>query len=73
MIAAPGIASGESDALVEQIDLYPTLAELAGLPVPRHCQGESLAGVLAGSTTGVRDAAYSMTRSGHLLGTERWA
>ena len=29
--------------------------------------------MLAGSATGVRDAAYSMTRSGHLLRTQRWA
>jgi iduronate 2-sulfatase len=73
VVAAPGVAPTESDALVEQIDLFPTLVELAGLPVPPHCQGESLADVLAGSTAGVREAAYSMTRSGHLLRTQRWA
>jgi len=73
LIAAPGLDPGESDALVEQIDLYPTLAELAGLPVPRHCQGESLARLCAGSTTSVREAAYTTNKRGHLLRTERWA
>ncbi len=39
IIAGPGIAQGErSRALVETVDLYPTLAELAGLPAPRVAQ-----------------------------------
>ncbi len=79
VVAGPGVARGasngprESAALVEQIDLFPTLAELAGLPVPAHCQGKSLAGVLAGSSTGVRSGAYARTARGHLWRTERWA
>ena len=39
IIAGPGIAQGEkSRGLVETVDLYPTLAELAGLPAPRVAQ-----------------------------------
>ena len=34
--------SGQTtQALVELIDLYPSLCELAGLPIPTHCQGRS--------------------------------
>jgi len=32
----------KTNALVEFIDIYPTLCELAGIPVPEHVQGESL-------------------------------
>ena len=32
----------KTNALVEYIDIYPTLCDLAGLPVPDHVQGESL-------------------------------
>jgi iduronate 2-sulfatase len=47
IIAAPGLAGGRvSSSLVETVDLYPTLAELAGLPVPEGLDGKSLAAVL---------------------------
>ncbi len=37
-------AGGEaSDARVELVDLFPTLADLCGLPKPDHLEGESLA------------------------------
>jgi len=32
----------KTDALVEFVDIYPTLCELAGLEIPDHVQGESL-------------------------------
>ena len=43
LISAPGMkASGkQSDALVELVDLYPTLAELTQLPLPPHLEGSS--------------------------------
>ncbi|MEY4687416.1 MAG: hypothetical protein RIR76_1439 [Verrucomicrobiota bacterium] len=42
-LARPGVAS---DALVEYVDVYPTLAELAGLPAPAYLAGRSLAPIL---------------------------
>jgi iduronate 2-sulfatase len=35
-------AGGRSKALVESVDLYPTLCELAGLPTPRELEGKSM-------------------------------
>ncbi len=42
------------DALVEFVDIYPTLAELCGLPLPPHLEGVSLAPVLR-RPVGVRE------------------
>lgn len=47
IVRAPGIAGGvKTDGLTELIDLYPTLCELAGLPIPSHVQGRSLVPLL---------------------------
>ena len=45
IVAAPGFDSTrgkKSDAVVELVDLYPTLADLAGLEAPPHVQGASV-------------------------------
>jgi arylsulfatase A-like enzyme len=45
IIAAPGFEGTrgkQSDAVVELVDLYPTLADLAGLEAPPHLQGASV-------------------------------
>lgn len=61
MIRVPGAkANGRaSDALVEFVDLYPTLCELAGLPVPPTLEGVSLKPLLDGSAAKVKEAAFS--------------
>ncbi len=47
ILKAPGIAGGEkSDALVEFVDIYPTLSELAGLKQPDHLEGKSFVPLL---------------------------
>ena len=44
VIRAPGMkqAGKATEAIVETIDLYPTLCELAGVPVPKQLSGSSL-------------------------------
>ena len=48
-----------SDALVEMVDVAPTLLEAAGIPVSSGMQGRSLTPVLTGQTTQHRDSIYS--------------
>lgn len=61
MIRAPGAkANGTpSHALVEFVDIYPTLCELAALPVPATLEGQSLVPLLTGAAAKVKDAAFS--------------
>ena len=74
IIAAPGYKRAVRDALAEQIDIYPTLADLAGLKIPAHVSGHSLKPIMADATATVRDAAYTMRGPrNHLLRTDRWA
>jgi iduronate 2-sulfatase len=63
ILVAPGVTKPGSHTrqLVETVDLYPTLAELAGLPVPKVPQGLdglSLAPTLRNPSVPVRDHAY---------------
>ena len=82
LFAGPGVgeAVSSSAALVETVDIYPTLAELAGLPKPLGPQpidGLSLVPIFNGSLESVRDHAYhAFPRGGGMLGrairTERY-
>ncbi|MEZ9134356.1 sulfatase [Vibrio sp. 10N.286.52.B1] len=45
-----GIQASEYSQLVESVDWLPTMLELAGMPIPRDIQGESLAPLMRGVT-----------------------
>jgi iduronate 2-sulfatase len=61
IIRAPGMAgNGQSTrALVESIDLYPTLSALAGLPAPKALEGTSLMPILQKPTETGKGFAFS--------------
>ncbi len=52
-------AGSAREHLVEQVDLFPTLAELCGLAVPRGIDGRSFAASLLGRRHVAREYAYS--------------
>ena len=61
IVAPPKFARGgtRSAALVELLDVYPTLVDLCGLPAATELEGRSLAAVLADPTAAVKEAAYT--------------
>lgn len=61
IIAVPDMpmAGSATDALVESVDLYPTLVDACGLVMPDWTEGRSLAPVLRDPDARVRDAALS--------------
>lgn len=77
LIVAPGVKPAVCRGLVEFLDIYPTVAELCGLPVSDAVKGKSLRPLLADPTKTVRDSALTyITRgpkvTGFSLRTDRW-
>jgi arylsulfatase A-like enzyme len=73
VIAGPGIAKGKrARGLVELVDLYPTLADLAGLKPPAPLDGRSLKPILVDPSARVKDAAFTQVRDGYAVRTDRW-
>ena len=78
IVAAPGagVRGQASPRTVELIDLYPTLAALAGLAPPPDLHGASLVPLLENPLTPWTRAAYSQVQPGAFPGwsvrTERW-
>lgn len=80
LIAAPGVTQPGSSTtqLAETVDIFPTLAELAGLPapeVPQPIDGRSLVPVLKDSEARVRDHAYHVypkQKLGRAIRTQRY-
>jgi iduronate 2-sulfatase len=82
LISAPGKRTPQrTRALVEFVDIYPTLCELAGLEKPAHLQGESLVPIMDAPSSHGRAAAFQVyprgTKEtgpllGHAVRTDRW-
>lgn len=49
----------KTDALVELVDMYPTLSELAGLDLPEHLEGQSFVPLLKDPDQAWKNAAFS--------------
>ena len=79
IVRVPGLTKPgtSSQAMVELVDIYPTLADLTGLTPPRHLQGVSLRPLLGHpERMGKKKFAYSVVSRGPALGyalrNQRW-
>ena len=61
MIWAPDMSArgAKTDALVELVDIYPSLCELAGLPIPDHTEGQSFVPLMSDPDRPWKEAAFS--------------
>jgi len=75
IIKVPGKKPAVCNSFVELLDLYPTIAELAGIETSKHLQGKSLAKTIENPNHEVRKIAFSVSQGGKtfLLRTEKWA
>ena len=70
VVSAPGMqAAGRGcDELVEFVDVYPTLCELAGLPLPQHLAGRSFTPLLDDPQKAWKEMAFSQFPHGKAMG-----
>jgi arylsulfatase A-like enzyme len=64
VVAGPGIPAGRRPGLVELVDLYPTVANLLGLPTPETLPGRDLLAANEVSATAFSDTRYGTGAGG---------
>ena len=85
MIRAPGMRPGVCEGLVESVDIFPTVCELAGLRAPAQLEGASLVRLMRAPKRSGKRAIFSqylrdgiwvapdgVTYMGHSIRTERY-
>jgi arylsulfatase A-like enzyme len=72
IVRAPGVQPGIAHGLVESVDLYPTLVELAGLPAPTHLQGRSFTPALRDPADGSKRAVFTRWQNSDSMRTGRY-
>jgi arylsulfatase A-like enzyme len=76
MVVAPGSdfsRNAITSSFVEFIDIYPTLCELTGLPIPSHLDGVSFANILKKPDVSNKDFIYSRYHDGETVINDRYA
>lgn len=59
IIAAPGMKPGKSTSPTEHVDIFPTICNLAAVPVPTQLQGKSLKPVMLDNKAKVKEFSVS--------------
>lgn len=72
IVRAPGAKAGVARGLVESVDIYPSLAELAGLPLPGHLQGQSFSAALENPEAELKEAVFPRWQNSDSIRTDRY-
>ena len=73
IVKAPGHKGGtKTSGLTEFIDIYPSLSELAGLPLPGHLQGKSFVPLMKNPKLKWKAAAIGRYRNGDTIRTHEF-
>jgi iduronate 2-sulfatase len=77
IVVAPGVKPGVCAGLVEQVDIYPTVAALAGLEAPATVQGRSMKALLDDPSAKGKQVVFSTMVApkniiGHSVRTDRF-
>jgi arylsulfatase A-like enzyme len=73
LVQAPGIQGGrQAHGLVEFVDIYPSLATLAGLSLPSHVQGSSFVPLLHDADAPGKEAVFPRWHGAESIQTDRY-
>ncbi|MGI9429215.1 MAG: sulfatase [Bythopirellula sp.] len=72
IFSVPGVSPQRTDSIVELVDIFPTLTDLAGLEQPSSVQGTSLRPILVNRNAIVKSGAISFS-NGTSWRTSNWA
>jgi arylsulfatase A-like enzyme len=73
IVRSPGFwANQTSAALVEFVDIYPSIVELCGLPVPGHCEGTSFVPLMQDPEQQWKQAIFSRYHKGETVRTKQY-
>jgi arylsulfatase A-like enzyme len=74
ILRAPGVTQHgqRTRSLTEFIDIYPTLCELAGLPLPDHLEGQSVVPLIMNPMLAGKAAAIGRFKTGDTIRTDRF-
>lgn len=72
IFSAPHIKASATASISEFVDIFPTLCELTGVPVPAHLEGKSLVPLMQNQAASVKEFAISQyPRSANAVETQR--
>ncbi|MBN8458192.1 MAG: sulfatase-like hydrolase/transferase [Verrucomicrobia bacterium] len=73
VFAGPGIKKGETKAFAYLYEVYPTMCELVGIPVPPGLDARSLAPVIQGRQAALRESMFTAYRNcQRAIRDDRW-